>query len=165
MTERATAACSTCARSARCVRVRLSRIERTLDLAWSTKRACSAPRDSASIPIAPVPANRSRTRSPTTEPRLENTPSRTRSDTGRTPCGTGPSRTPFASPAMTRTRPLASASDVSGVAHATDELGAGAQAELAHHARAVVLDRSDGHGEHLGDPGVRVSQGDQAQHL
>src|SRR4051812_28582326 len=160
MTERTTAACSTCARSARCVRARLSRVARTLDLAWSTNRACSAPRDSASIPIAPVPANRSRTRSPTTEPRLEKTPSRTRSETGRTPGGTGPSRTPFASPAMIRTRLRAPASDESGVARVADELRAGAQAELAHHARAVVLDRPDGDREHLGDLRVRVSERD-----
>ena len=67
----------------------------------STNIAEAAPRESASIPIAPVPANRSSTEAPRTlDPRLENTPSRARSDTGLVPSGTGPSRVPLACPAM-----------------------------------------------------------------
>src|SRR6185436_3785099 len=59
----------------------------------------------------PVPAYRSRTRAPGTPvPRLENTPSRALSETGRTPRGTGPSRTPLAVPAITLTSGTASRS-------------------------------------------------------
>ena len=57
------------------------------------------------------PAYRSRTRVPRTPaPRLENTPSRALSETGRTPRGTGPSRTPLAVPAITLTSGTASRS-------------------------------------------------------
>ena len=42
-----------------------------------------APRDSASIPRAPEPANRSSTRRPSMAPRMENSASRTRSAVGR----------------------------------------------------------------------------------
>src|SRR6185436_11613534 len=85
------------------VRARLSRIAPTAARSRSTSVACSAPRESASIAIAPVPAYRSRTRAPGTPvPRLENTPSRALSETGRTPRGTGPSRTPLAVPAIDR---------------------------------------------------------------
>ena len=42
---------------------------------------------------------------PTAGPRLENSPSRARSDSGRVPSGTGASRSPFASPAMIRIEP------------------------------------------------------------
>src|SRR5205823_4096913 len=69
--------------------------------AESTNRARVAPRDRASIPMAPVPANRSRTSAAATRsPRLEKRPSRARSDMGRVPAGTGARRTPLAEPPM-----------------------------------------------------------------
>ena len=68
--------------------------------AESRNDALSAPRDRASIPMAPLPANRSRTRTDSTVlPKLENNPSRARSDMGRVPAGTGASRVPLAAPA------------------------------------------------------------------
>src|SRR5262245_37841082 len=100
MTNDRTSEARTSARSPTFARARLSRIVRTAARSRSTRTACSAPRDSASMPIAPVPAYRSRTRAPgTCSARLENTPSRAASETGRTPFGTGASRTPFAEPA------------------------------------------------------------------
>src|ERR671918_2317013 len=68
----------------------------------STKSQAAAPRDSASMPPAPVPANRSAHRAPRTRsPRLAKRPPRARSDSGRVPPGTGGSRFPLAEPAMT----------------------------------------------------------------
>src|SRR5262245_27632457 len=55
----------------------------TAGFAVSTKVAWAAPRDSASMPSAPEPANRSRTQSPATGPMMSNTASRTFSDVGR----------------------------------------------------------------------------------
>ncbi len=50
----------------------------------STNVAVAAPRDSASSPSAPEPANRSSTRASCTKsPRIENSASRTRSEVGR----------------------------------------------------------------------------------
>src|SRR6266567_8538979 len=99
---RAAAERRTWTRPARRVRARLSWMVLMALAEESTKVASAAPRESASIPMAPVPANRSSTRTPSTDvPRLENTPSRARSDTGRVPAGTGASRVPFAEPAMT----------------------------------------------------------------
>ena len=46
-------------------------------------RRCAAPRESASMPSAPVPANRSSTRAPPTSPSIANSASRTRSEVGR----------------------------------------------------------------------------------
>ena len=70
----------------------------------STNVASAAPRDSASIPSAPEPANRSSTRaSVTRSPRIENSASRTRSEVGRVASPGGAcSRRPPQRPAMTR---------------------------------------------------------------
>ncbi len=91
------------ARSAKRVRFRFCRM---VARAWelrSTKVTASAPRESASMPRAPVPAYRSSTAAPgTSDAMLENRPSLAMSETGRTPRGTGASRTPFAVPAITR---------------------------------------------------------------
>ncbi len=95
---------TTVARSSRRVRTRFDRTAAAAAAERSTKTASSAPRDSASIPSAPVPANRSRTIEPgTSAAMLENRPSRAMSETGRTPRGTGANRTPLAVPAITRT--------------------------------------------------------------
>src|SRR5438105_5702073 len=73
----------------------------------STKSALAAPRDSASKPSAPEPANRSSTRAPLIERcRMENHASRTRSAVGRTLSVAGVlSRRPLNSPAIIRTMP------------------------------------------------------------
>jgi hypothetical protein len=75
----------------------------------STKVAGPAPRDRASMPIAPVPAKRSSTRAPSRRDRLaseEKTASRTRSVVGRTARPVGArSRRPPAFPATTRIGP------------------------------------------------------------
>src|SRR5262245_19346838 len=100
MTKARTSDVTTSARSATFARARFSRMARTAARSRSTRMARSAPRDSASIAIAPVPAYRSSTRAPgTCWARLEKTPSRAASETGRTPFGTGASRTPLAEPA------------------------------------------------------------------
>src|SRR5690606_32059199 len=76
----------------------------------STSRACSAPRESASRPIAPDPAYRSSTRAPSRPPSSdmteENRASRARSLVGRVvrPSGTEIRRPP-AAPAMMRLMP------------------------------------------------------------
>src|SRR4051812_41739665 len=58
------------------------------------------PRDSASSPSAPLPANASSTRSPPTSPTIENSDPRRRSDVGRVPRpGGASSGTPLRSPA------------------------------------------------------------------
>ena len=57
----------------------------------STNTARCAPRESASMPSAPVPANRSSTAAPSTSPSIENSASRTRSDVGRWSCPAAPS--------------------------------------------------------------------------
>src|ERR671915_539267 len=62
--------------------------------ALSTKVALAAPRESASMPSAPEPANRSSTRAPSTRSaRIENSASRTRSDVGRVSVPAGPAIT------------------------------------------------------------------------
>src|SRR5256884_1231167 len=73
----------------------------------STKSALAAPRDNASKPSAPEPANRSSTRAPSIERcRIENHASRTRSAVGRTLSVAGVwSRRPLNSPAMMRIMP------------------------------------------------------------
>src|SRR5207249_8886550 len=73
----------------------------------STKSALTAPRESASRPSAPEPANRSRTRAPRSGRwRMENHASRTRSPVGRTASPAGVfKRRPLNSPAMMRTIP------------------------------------------------------------
>jgi hypothetical protein len=72
----------------------------------STKVTWAAPRDRASTPSAPLPANRSTTRAPTTAarlPRALNTASRTRSVVGRVRApGGATSVRPRAVPATTR---------------------------------------------------------------
>jgi hypothetical protein len=71
---------SACAPSA----ARLARTARIAAGALSTNVASAAPRDSASMPSAPEPANKSSTRAPATRsPRIENSASRMRSDVGR----------------------------------------------------------------------------------
>ena len=69
----------------------------------------SAPRDSASIPMAPLPAKRSATASPSRSTMLPSTSkidSRTRSEVGRVAVPAGARRgRPRQVPAMTRTRP------------------------------------------------------------
>ena len=57
---------TTCARSDSFDRSRFSRIVRTASAEESTNTARSAPRERASMPTAPVPANRSRTAAPAT---------------------------------------------------------------------------------------------------
>ena len=69
--------------SPRFERVRLSRRARRAAGALSTNVASAAPRDSASMPRAPEPANRSSTRAPSRSPSTENSASRTRSAVGR----------------------------------------------------------------------------------
>src|SRR6185437_7462653 len=62
----------------------------------------AAPRLSASIPSAPLPANRSSTRAPIiASPRLEKIAALTRSIVGRTPCFGTARRSPPALPAIT----------------------------------------------------------------
>jgi hypothetical protein len=84
-----------------------ARITRIAAGADSTRTACTAPRESASSPTAPLPAYRSMTRVPSSEPSTDstvpNSPSRARSLVGRVarPAGTV-SRRPPATPAMTR---------------------------------------------------------------
>src|SRR6266566_3259461 len=77
----------------------------------STKSALTAPRDSASNPSAPEPANRSSTRAPRIERcRIENHASRTRSAVGRTLSVAGVlRRRPLNSPAMMRIMPTPTA--------------------------------------------------------
>src|SRR6266498_5320041 len=95
---------TSCRRTEACspslVRWRFCSIALTAWGAESRNNALPAPRERASIPMAPVPANRSSTRAPSTRaPRLEKRPSRARSETGRVPAGTGASRVPLAVPA------------------------------------------------------------------
>src|SRR4051794_3021185 len=69
----------------------------------STKVACAAPRESASSPIAPDPANRSSTSASSTGPIRLNAFSRTRSEVGRVSCPLGAAmRCPLCEPAMIR---------------------------------------------------------------
>src|SRR5512144_953996 len=70
---------------------------------FSTNVAVVAPRDSASIPPAPLPANRSRTRAPgRSGSRIAKSVCFTRSAIGRVPGPGARSRIPFADPAITR---------------------------------------------------------------
>src|SRR5215467_4629233 len=63
---------------------RFSLISRAAARSFSTKTTCAAPRLTASIPTAPVPANRSRKRAPSTRgPRILNRVSRSMSLVGR----------------------------------------------------------------------------------
>jgi hypothetical protein len=82
----------------------LARITATAGAACSTSTADPAPRDMASIPSAPVPANRSSTRAPSTRsPSIPNSPSLTRSLLGRVPApGTVRSLRPPRRPPTTR---------------------------------------------------------------
>ncbi len=88
------------------VETRLAATDATAASSLSTNVTDAAPRDRASIPRAPVPANRSTTRIPfrsTRLPRMSKIDSRTRSDVGLTPSGTGaPSRRPRLVPPTTR---------------------------------------------------------------
>src|SRR5918995_88376 len=95
------------ARSAKPVRSRLCRIAAPARRSRSTKTALSHPRLRASIPRAPVPAYRSKTRPPSKNcPNELNRLSRTRSEVGRTPSGTVAGRVPRAVPAIILTRSL-----------------------------------------------------------
>ena len=70
----------------------------------STKTQLSAPRDSASSPIAPEPAYRSSTAAPSTGPIRLNAVSRTKSEVGRVTSPFGAAiRWPLRLPAMIRT--------------------------------------------------------------
>ena len=92
-----------CARSASCVRARLAAIARAAVASRSTKVACAAPRDRASIPAAPLPANRSRNLEPgRSGSRIAKSVCLTRSPSGRVPSPGASSRRPRALPAMTR---------------------------------------------------------------
>src|SRR4051812_41122362 len=74
----------------------------------STKVACAAPLDNASMPSAPLPAYRSRTRAPSmapSDPSALNVASRTRSEVGRVSRPGGAARrSPPAVPATTLTQ-------------------------------------------------------------
>ena len=86
---------------------RRARSSRAAVTSRSTNVACAAPRDSASSPSAPLPANRSRQRAPCARvPSQLNSVSRTRSGVGRSPSLAGkrslrPRQLP---PMMRRTR-------------------------------------------------------------
>src|SRR5262245_42926182 len=70
---------------------------------FSTNVAVAAPRDSASIPAAPLPAKRSSTRAPSRSgSRIAKSVCFTRSASGRVPGPGARSRIPLALPAMTR---------------------------------------------------------------
>ena len=95
----------------RSVSPRTSRFSRSTDSAArsrSTNTQVAAPRDNASIPIAPLPAYRSATTASASTPALPsalNIASRTRSVVGRVDDPSGEiSRRPPSSPATTRTR-------------------------------------------------------------
>ncbi len=91
---------------------RLARTTAAAAAFCSTKSAHAAPRDSASIPMLPVPAYRSSTRSGATpsEASTEKSAPLILSAIGRVPGPAGPfSLKPFASPAITRTAHLPSA--------------------------------------------------------
>lgn len=92
----------------------LARIASSAALSCSTKRQCAAPRDNASRPSAPDPANKSSTLRPSKEPKrlvsIENKVSRVRSAVGRvaSPFGATSFR-PRHSPAMILTIDTSSA--------------------------------------------------------
>src|SRR5262245_9206299 len=79
---------------------RLRSIARCASRSDSTKTAVSAPRESASRPIAPEPANRSSTAISSTGPMRLNAASRTRSPVGRVSPFGAKIRAPFRLPAM-----------------------------------------------------------------
>src|SRR5213592_4922844 len=84
---------------------RLRSIARQASRSVSTKTTRSAPRESASSPIAPEPANRSSTSAPSTGPTRLKAASRARSLVGRVSRPGGAKiRAPLCSPAMIRTR-------------------------------------------------------------
>src|SRR5581483_6921093 len=84
---------------------RFRSIARTASPSDSTKTARAAPRESASRPIAPEPAYRSRTLAPSTGPTMLKTFSRTRSEVGRVSRPAGALMVwPLREPAMIRTK-------------------------------------------------------------
>ena len=86
----------------------------------STKTTRSAPRERASSPSAPEPANRSSTSAPSTGPIRLNAFSRTRSEVGRVAMPFGAAiRCPRWVPAMIRMSLMVPARDVSGLAPGT----------------------------------------------
>src|SRR5438876_1940782 len=97
---------TTVARPARPVASRFFRSATMARGPCSTNVAWAAPRESASIPSVPAPANRSSTTaSASTGSRIPNSASRIRSVAARVPPPSGTtSRRPFAAPAMTLTR-------------------------------------------------------------
>ena len=100
-------------RSARWVSVRFSPMTRTATASRSTKTTRAAPRERASMPPAPEPANRSSTVAPRRSgSRIANRVSLTRSASGRVPSPGARSRVPAADPAMTR--PASAQSAASG---------------------------------------------------
>src|SRR5450830_571932 len=90
-------------RSATWARARLSPMQRTAVWSRSTNTARAEPRDRASIPPPPEPANRSRNLAPgKCGSRIANRVSLTRSPIGRVPSPGASSRVPRALPAITR---------------------------------------------------------------
>src|ERR1035437_4748595 len=90
-------------RSATRARARFSPMDRTAVWSRSTKTALAAPRDRASMPPAPEPANRSRTLAPGSfGSRIAKRVCLTRSPIGRVPSPGASSRVPRALPAITR---------------------------------------------------------------
>ena len=80
-----------------------ARSRRRAAASGSTSTAERAPRDTASIPTAPVPAKRSRTSAPPTlSPRRSKSAARARDEVGRA-LPVAPRRRPFHRPARTRT--------------------------------------------------------------
>src|SRR5664279_3754265 len=90
-------------RSATRARARFSPMDRTAVWSRSTKTALAAPRERASMPPAPEPANRSRTTAPgKIGSKIAKRVCLTRSPIGRVPSPGATSRVPRALPAMTR---------------------------------------------------------------
>src|SRR5947209_1516877 len=96
---------------------RLARSAFAADASRSTNTALAAPRESASMPSPPAPANRSRTLVPATSPSSANRASLTRSDVGLVALPRGAfRRLPRYSPAITRTRAALSRYRLQGLA-------------------------------------------------
>ena len=101
-TAAATSSTSTRVEDCRCSAATFARNTATASRARSTLTSEAAPRDSASMPRAPVPANRSSTAAPSRSPSRANRDSRTRSAVGRSPLRGARSRRPANRPPVTR---------------------------------------------------------------